>query len=730
MKILRNGLEYQAYLESASVAVLKCKINESFTIEEINQEFMELLGYLPKDFEEILNNSYMNLIHPDDRYILYENCITYQKNKINCTYRVCCKNGSTFQVGHYAKIVTTQQKESYLVGVLVPYINNENNYEVERNKVIAEFSQNNEMDLDGSDVAIFEWDMKADVMLFYQNDNQKEGHHVLYSKGNKQATSSIEIHAEDKKAFYMFLNSLKAGNLYATVEFRILTSENKYVWCRIHAVNQYDDQKTPSKAVGIVFDIDDEIKLMDKLRLRAEKDALTGLYNREETEMRIKHYLNEKPTQRYAMFIIDVDDFKQINDTKGHVTGDIVLSEVASKMQQLVNEEEVVGRIGGDEFLIFLRNTTSEKAKQKAVELNEMLRHLFENEKNAAHVTGSIGIALYPEDGGDFKSLYHSADQALYQAKKLGKDQYTVFDRKNTVAVENAGYVNRDNTVLDSQALTISSDLVTYVFRILYRTEDIDQAINLILEIVGKRFDVSRAYIFENSEDGIYCSNTYEWCNVGVNPEIQNLQHLTYSQFGNYEQLFGEDSIFYCRDISKLVPEQVALFEGQGIRSTLQCAFWEDKRFCGFLGFDECTGLRLWNKEEIDTLSLISQILTTFLQKKRVLERDKMMESQLRTILDKQDAFIYVVEKDSHNILYVNEKIRNLRPKIQLQTQCYTSFFDTNQPCAHCPLFHREETKEIEFPKFHMRMSVHVAPMKWLGNDAYLFSCQHNELKK
>ena len=97
--------------------------------------------------------------------------------------------------------------------------------------------------------------------------------------------------------------------------------------------------------------------------------------------------------------------------------------------------------------------------------------------------------------------------------------------------------------------------------------EDLEQAVNLSLEVVGKRFDVSRAYIFETNDVGKYYKNTYEWCNEGIEPEIQNLQRLDYYTAGDYRELFGEDSIYYCRNTHLLPPVQRKLFEDQGIRS-------------------------------------------------------------------------------------------------------------------------------------------------------------------
>ena len=109
--------------------------------------------------------------------------------------------------------------------------------------------------------------------------------------------------------------------------------------------------------------------------------------------------------------------------------GDVVLTELASAMKSLMRTTDIVGRIGGDEFSIFMIDIHSkEAARKKAEQLTDAFRHLFDNEKFSIQVTCSIGVAVSPEDGTDFRTLYRHADQALYQAKKQGKNNYVLYD--------------------------------------------------------------------------------------------------------------------------------------------------------------------------------------------------------------------------------------------------------------------------------------------------------------
>lgn len=426
------------------------------------------------------------------------------------------------------------------------------------------------------------------------------------------------MHPEDMRRAQMLIRKLKHTGENVVFEVRAYTrAKEERLWtvtlCFISGEDSWDG--IPSYySVGL--DMTEERRQMEKLRYKAEKDALTGIYNREAIQSHITKYLIEYPDSMNALFMIDTDNFKQINDTHGHMIGDVVLSEMASGMKKIMRKNDLVGRIGGDEFAIFMEQITSPKeAINKAEELLEMFHHLFENEKRAVKVGCSIGIAIFPHNGNTFEKLYGCADQALYQAKMRGKNGYVLYDHKvsELAQVINDSFIG---TSIDSQQVyaEASDNVARYVFRILYQMKNLDEAIDLILEIVGKQFDVSRAYIFENSKDGKYGNNTHEWCNEGISSEKEKLQNICYADLHNYTSIFKSQDIFYCRDIHTLDKSLTKLFFEQGIHSTLQCAIKKDGFLAGFIGFDECTGLRLWSNEEITTLSLIAQILAVFMQ--------------------------------------------------------------------------------------------------------------------
>lgn len=716
----RYGFDYKTILEHIPGGAQLRQNDEDFTIEEVNQEFLEMVGFTREEISGRFCNRFSEMIHPDDREKIREEIAEQLAtgNKATLQYRVICKDETYKWVMESGRLACTGDGRKRIFCVLLDITGPVNKREKMRMSL-----ERYQIVMDQAKDIIFEWNIVEDTVICSANWEKKFGYTPLRSGLSHQPMLLRHIHPEDVPALLELMENMKAGAAYAAAESRFQNGNGDYFWCRVRTTNQYDAAGKPVKVVGIITDIDEEKRMIDDLRKRAEKDALTGLYNREETERQIRGHLENAPNERCALYIIDTDNFKLINDGQGHLFGDAGLSELAAGMKKITRRNDVAGRIGGDEFMILVKDIPSrEAAEDKAKKLVDMFRNLFLDEKQAVAVTCSIGAAIYPDDGETFQSLYRSADLALYEAKSRGKNRYVFFESDKTLAAGMAGYSSLGSAIdSDQRNSGVPGDLVSYVFQILYDTGDIRNAIQLILEIVGKRFDVSRAYIFENSEDGKYTSNTYEWCNEGIVPQKENLQNFPYEGMDDYEALFKDDSVFYCRDIHALKPEQVALFESQGICSTLQCAIREDEKFHGFVGFDECTGTRLWTKEEIGMLSLVSQLLVTFLQKNRIAERDYQLAVRLNTILDVQDAYIYAIDRESYQLLYINHKTKELDPEAELGMTCHSAFFGKDTPCENCPL--SGGAGEIYNPRYGVWTRVRVASMKWGDNDAYLLTC-------
>ncbi len=164
----------------------------------------------------------------------------------------------------------------------------------------------------------------------------------------------------------------------------------------------------------------EEQKIIDAARL----DRMTKVFNRETAMEYIRRILEKEPNHQHALFMLDIDNFKALNDTLGHQAGDEFLIHLASRLKDAFRDSDVVGRIGGDEFFIFLRNIPEIKQIEKrAGDVLDVVASLAKGYLNL-DLSGSIGISLYPKHGETLDDLYTRADEALYIAKNLGKNRY------------------------------------------------------------------------------------------------------------------------------------------------------------------------------------------------------------------------------------------------------------------------------------------------------------------
>jgi diguanylate cyclase (GGDEF)-like protein len=184
----------------------------------------------------------------------------------------------------------------------------------------------------------------------------------------------------------------------------------------------------PVRVIGFYKNITESRKKDEELQRKAEHDALTGLYNRYYAVPWIEDYLKSHNAKQSALAMIDLDHFKDINDTFGHVRGDEVITDIARKVEKVFRESDIVCRMGGDEFMIFcgnIREKDFEKQLQNAIDTLQL--SVRENDREIM-VSVSVGYVLLHQSDGSFSDLYEKADQALLKAKDLGKNRFVRYD--------------------------------------------------------------------------------------------------------------------------------------------------------------------------------------------------------------------------------------------------------------------------------------------------------------
>ncbi|MDX1348103.1 MAG: sensor domain-containing diguanylate cyclase [Thiomicrorhabdus chilensis] len=203
-------------------------------------------------------------------------------------------------------------------------------------------------------------------------------------------------------------------------EIRMLHKNGDIGWIESMCVPIYGSDEQMVGALGINRDITNRIKETERLEQLAHYDYLTKVPNRFLLLERLKHLISqsERSKSHFALLFIDLDDFKVINDTKGHVFGDLVLIEAATRLKKTLRHSDTVARIGGDEFVLLLENVADKNNVSKMIQtINKALNREFIINNERIEINCSIGFAFYPEDGTTTDSLFTTADVNMYKAK-------------------------------------------------------------------------------------------------------------------------------------------------------------------------------------------------------------------------------------------------------------------------------------------------------------------------
>ncbi len=480
--------------------------------------------------------------------------------------------------------------------------------------------------------------------------------------------------------------------------------------------------------IGKIEDVDDEMARLDMIQAKAMYDSLcVDIYNKATTEELIKAEL-ERSTGG-ALMMIDVDDFKSINDSLGHMFGDEFLKKFASTVKSTFRDTDIVGRYGGDEFFVFMPHATAALAERKGNQILERVKGI--EVPMPGGVKSSVGIAAVNPDNRSYRQILKQADSALYQAKNHGKNCVVLFDRysmrEGSYRTSEAVMQGRSNVVLSSNPEGAASVMMR-IFSALYTSTNIDEGINQMLELVGRTYDVSRMYIFEDTEDGLYTCNTFEWCNDGVKSEIDNLQMVSYEKDlgGTYRNNMNDDGIFYCHDISELEPSQYEILSKQGIKSILQCSIIEEGKFMGFVGFDECRSNRFWTQEQIDSLVFLSKVLSIFLMRARTRTQSQNYANSLKSILDNYPQYLYIVDAETHKLLYLNKMTEKVIGTGKLGMEC-SKLLCGGENYPDCPIRDIGETgmsqPRIKISPMHkIKLRTQATEVEWEGKKAYMVS--------
>ena len=278
-----------------------------------------------------------------------------------------------------------------------------------------------------ADDIVFDWNLKSKNITFSNNFNKKFSYRAPSDHFSDSFLMKGKIHPEDNDRYRSDLTKLEQGVDFKDNQYRWKNVYGDYIWLSMKTSTIRDADNNIIKIVGVLSDVDREKRGELQLIQRASYDALTGVYNRESIENVINNEISKvaEGSDSFAILFVDVDDFKIYNDKYSHATGDQVLQFVTSSISEIVEDFGFIGRYGGDEFIVCVRNSSTNLPQRVAQDILTKLKNGFVcDTDDLLSVSVSIGVYIVSEADKNVDQIISIADDAMYKIKKNGKASF------------------------------------------------------------------------------------------------------------------------------------------------------------------------------------------------------------------------------------------------------------------------------------------------------------------
>lgn len=405
---------------------------DGIQLDYTNDGFFKIFGYTREEYEEIGEDERMNLFSQADFIDIVRKLNTdYEPGEIiEFELRINKKGGEKAWV-----LVSTRKPRNVAKNEQVFICNlTDITYTKKLQMQLSEEKEKYEIVEEISDDILFSYDVVADVFECSAKILRGVGTRTKIDNAIETFTYGDVLDHRDVPAFILALSNALSGKKINVFDARVINNRGDGVWHRIKFAVIYGDDGNATKFIGTMTDIDKEKKEKSRLISQAETDQLTGFLNKISTSLKIGETIREYPEDDGALLLLDLDDFKKLNDTYGHQVGDNFLRTFTGKLFLHFSANDVLGRIGGEEFVVYV-NSRSENgsdiksiAERAAKNILEICRSVKIDGVDEDKVfTCSVGIAMYPHDGASYTELYEKADNAMYTVKRSGKNNYAFY---------------------------------------------------------------------------------------------------------------------------------------------------------------------------------------------------------------------------------------------------------------------------------------------------------------
>lgn len=418
VSLVSRNLELENITDNMDIGFAKVALEPQIKLQYLNKKAVNYLGYSREEFKEKDMFSLLGIIETV-KILRKIWLLKFNNEAVKFETKAKHRNGNDV----YFSVRINKILDAFGNNIAVVVFQDITEEKKTRENLILS-ERRFQIAIDNSEAIIFDYLPKEQRLINSEVAIKMYGIDKVMENFPQSWLEKKIVAPESEACFMNAFQEIASGE--SKINFIIKTFDKKGAvkWQEVTIVNVFTDGSSEIRqAVGIMHDITEVKEQELQLQHLAQIDQLTSIYNKISTKRLIENeFTYSNYNIRHALFLIDLDNFKEVNDKFGHACGDKVLVELSGEIKRAFREVDIVGRVGGDEFMVLLKNFSDKKIiSDKMAELATLLDQKVTFEGRTTRVTASIGVAIYPDDGTSFDELYKKADWAMYAVKGSGK---------------------------------------------------------------------------------------------------------------------------------------------------------------------------------------------------------------------------------------------------------------------------------------------------------------------
>ncbi len=645
------------------VGIGSFRYDGSLRLERANEGFFSLLKMTKEEFTQKYENCYDRLLCREVWFCLkekIEECLE-SREMLQTEFEVCRKGCR--KEWRQLQAAVLQDGDGLILQCMFTDISEIKRaylkLEQEKEKLNVIAGMSGEM--------LFEYDIENDYMDYTSRKEEMPGDEYFTKDFVKNIKKLMDIFPEDSDSLKQFSEDLQTGKKHIYAEMKKRHKDATYHWVEIEGATLFDYCGRPFKVIGRIRNIDERKKKEEQFRLSMERDSLTGLYNHHTIVSKIKNRLREmEKGQTSWLIIIDVDNFKLINDTNGHLVGDAVLCMVADELQSSVRKG-LLGRIGGDEFIAYVEDMSRVRLEELLFTLNSTIQDVFKDKEKDLKVSCSVGVAQCDGDSKEFDQLFQWADYALYKVKQADKNGYRIVKAKGKVP--ESGYLTRDEEeeyIREEGLIQSEDEFVLFALELLENVSDIQSGLKMVSDRICSFFNIDDI-VYISDENNIL-EKKYHWSRKKKRQTEKKFLPESKAAWSYIRTNFDKKGMAVIRKA------EIRKMPGEQVESILFIRPDKGKKERGYIVFLDRYEDRSWEKEK-EVLFRLAGIIYNKLWQQYDSEREKSkVEYQLnydaltgllqyprfitlaeQYMKENEENSFYFVYSDFANFQYMNE---------------------------------------------------------------------------